>query len=111
MKYILALMLLPAISSAASFNDFTTTLEKVGGYSQNASYESQHCILHFTTEAPTACGSKSRGIVYLEKNVGSVMCSVALTAFVSGMKVGVYSHDECDPIHNSPIVRYLEIKK
>ena len=111
MKYILVLLFLPALTNAAAFNDFTTTLEKVGGYSKNSNYESQHCMLHFTDDAPTACGSKSRGVVYLEKYVGNVMCSVALTALVSGMQVGVYSHDECDPIHNSPIIRYLEIKK
>jgi hypothetical protein len=100
----------PIFCHAASFGDFTTTLEKVGGYSQNANYDSQHCMVHFTKDAPSGCGSKSRGVIYLEKNIGSLMCSVALTAFVSGKDVTISSHDECDAIHNAPIIRYIEVK-
>lgn len=110
MKYFVLLsLIISPLCYSESFSDFNTNLSKVGGYSQNVNYDSQHCMVHFESTAPTECSSNKRGVIYLEKNIGELMCSVALTALVSGRKVNIASHDECDPIHNAPVIRYIEI--
>jgi len=112
MKNVIAILLLLSVSvHASSFSKFETKVSSITGYAKDSSYTSQHCILNFSNELPSSCIKKDRGIIYLEKSVGQTMCSLAMTALVTDLKVLVASHDDCDSTHQSPIIRMLEITR
>lgn len=108
---ILVLICFFAVSANAErFDGVVREVEQVAGYSQNASYDQNHCIINFTSDLPSACDNKNRGVVYLDKEVGQFMCSVALASFATSKKLVVSSYDDCDPIHKSPVLRWVGIK-
>jgi hypothetical protein len=103
-----------AISSnvfATRFDGEIRKITEVGGYSQTTDYAQNHCVIYFDSNLPSSCGNKERGIVYLDKNVGNLMCSVALSALVTDKSVKVSSFDDCDSIHNSPVLRWVSVLK
>lgn len=108
--FIVFLLILPISTLAGRFDDEQRKVVQIGGYSQNANYDQNHCIIYFDTNLPSQCVSKHRGIIYLDSPVGNVMCSVGLAALASNKFVSVSSFDDCDPIHRAPILRWVGVK-
>jgi len=96
---------------AARFDGIERKVTDVGGYSKSVNYDANHCIIYFDSDLPSGCNSKARAVVYLDKEVGSLMCSIALTALVTDKVVKVSSMDDCDPTHGAPVLRWVSVAK
>jgi hypothetical protein len=97
---------LPVAAHGASY-EHTGKVTRVMAYAKSSNYEANDCVLYFDQNTPTQCPNKRRAVIKSGTEVGLLMCSVALTAFVSGKTVTIASTDECSPTHSSPIIRYL----
>ncbi|WP_370980218.1 hypothetical protein [Agaribacterium sp. ZY112] len=109
--FVLAVSVFSGLAFGERFDGIIKKVTEVGGYSQTSDFAQNHCVIYFDSVLPSACTNKTRGIVYLDKSVGNVMCSVALSALATDKSVKVSSFDDCDPIHNSPILRWFSVLK
>ncbi len=100
---------LTAINCMAGSFQYETKVTQVMSYAGNSSYPYNDCLVYFETESPSSCTSKNRGVIKADTSVGKMMCSMALTAAVSGKTVTVASEDQCFSRHSAPILRFISV--
>ena len=111
MKGLLIFLLITVsqFSHAESFS-IETTVTEVMGYAKTTDYIANQCLVYISDTNTSACYHKNILVINRDKSIGAFMCSVALTAQVSGKRIKIASSDEvCDSIHGAPIARYISI--
>jgi len=111
MKYILLSISLTVFSQFSFSGSFTkeTQLSKIMAFAQDTEHTANECVLYFETDAKSECSDKKRAVINTDSDIGKLMCSMALTAFVANKTVEIASYDDCSTTHNAPLVRYVRV--
>jgi len=111
MKYILLSVFLTTFSQISFSDVFTkqTQLTKIMAFAQDTEHSANECVLYFGTDAKSVCSDKKRAVINTETEIGKLMCSMALTAFIAGKSVELGSYDDCSPTHNAPFLRHVRV--
>ena len=107
--FTLVFQLISSSAMSAPIVEFKTGVSSVGAYGKDTAYSNEQCIIILESDTQTSCGDTRKAIINLNKVVGQMMCSVALTAFTTNKRIAIWSSDDCDTLHKAPIVRYLQI--
>ena len=102
-------LLCTGIATAESFDSFVTNVKEVYAYAGDTNYTYDHCVVIFKDPTPSSCANKYRGLIKTDKGIGDLMCSVAMTALVSGKKVRIGSYDDNCNYHGATVLRYIII--